>query len=488
MAPSTGPPAVFPWMTRRSPTCGKKPAAARPRSTSSSGIEGAAPLPRRPHARPCLHGHPGARPRDGGARAWPGRSGRDRRRSLADEGGFPQGPHRPVKERGFASPRGGREVRGPHGGGRKAELRTGRRDRRDTSCTNTSNPSVNARAGLLARKAVRRACVCPPTSRRASPGLEGRDRVPAQGRSARPRALASTSWVRLHDLHRQQGPLPAEVSKAIGDASSWPRPSSPATATFEGRVNPDVKPTTSPPAPLVAYALAGTTTSTSPRGDRDRPRRGEGPARRPLASQKEVAELEARGRGGDVPGRLREVFDGNPTGTRSRWPGATCSPSATTRPTSRAALTSRGSRRRPPRSHDIVGARVLAVLGDSVTTDHISPPATSLSPARRPLPRGEGGREEGLQLLRLPPRQRPASWVRGTFANIRLKNAMVPGVEGGVNRPRPSGERMGRLRRGRAATGPRRPLSSWSRARSTGAVPRATGRSGPGGGSRPLTL
>jgi aconitate hydratase len=96
----------------------------------------------------------------------------------------------------------------------------------------------------------------------------------------------------------------------------------------------------------------------------------------------------------------------------------------------------------PGAVHEITGARVLAVLGDSITTDHISPAGSIKKdgPAG-PVPDRPGRRSQGLQLVRRPPRNHEVM-VRGTFANTRLKNLLAPGTEGGVTRHLPGGQVM----------------------------------------------
>ena len=199
----------------------------------------------------------------------------------------------------------------------------------------------------------------------------------------------------------------------------------------------------SPPL-VVAYALAGTTDidlTTEPLGtDRDG---------KPVMlaeiwpSQKEVAEAEARINADmfarDLRQRLRRQPDlerdqgarGRPLRVRGRLhlhPGP--------------ALLLRASPRSPRPSRDIEGARLLAVLGDSVTTDHISPAGdiAEKSPAGRFLIASGAAKKDFNSYGSR--RGNDRVMVRGTFANIRLKNLMVPGVEGGVTVHQPSGERL----------------------------------------------
>ena len=355
----------------------------------------------------------------------------------------------PVKERGFglAPEDAGKsvafEVRG-----QKAELRHGSVViAAITSCTNTSNPSVMLGAGLLARKAVRR-------------GL----RVPSHVKtSLAPGSKVVTEYLRksglLPDLEAlgfhvvgygcttcigNSGPLPEEVSKAVNDGKLVAAAVLSGNRNFEGRVNPDVKANylASPPL-VVAYALAGTT-------DIDLATDTIGiavdGARVKLAdiwpSQKEVAELEAAIGAEMFQASYGNVFDGNPDWNAIPVAGGDLFAFREDSTYIQEPPFFQGLTKEPAMLTDIVGARVLAVLGDSVTTDHISPAGdiALASPAGRFLVaraiekkdfNSYGSRRGNDRVM-----------VRGTFANIRLKNAMVPGVEGGVTVHVPSGERM----------------------------------------------
>jgi aconitate hydratase len=355
----------------------------------------------------------------------------------------------PVKERGFglAPEETGRAV-AVELRGQKAELRHGSVViAAITSCTNTSNPSVMLGAGLLARKAVRR-------------GL----RVPSHVKtSLAPGSKVVTEYLRksglLPDLEAlgfhvvgygcttcigNSGPLPAEVSKAVNDGKLVAAAVLSGNRNFEGRVNPDVKANylASPPL-VVAYALAGTT-------DIDLASDALGTAVDGATvrladiwpTRKEIAELEASIGAEMFQASYGNVFDGNPD-----WNAI---------PVAAGDLFSfredstyiqeppffQGLTKERVALTDIVGARILALLGDSVTTDHISPAGdiALASPAGRFLvAKGVEKRDFNSYGSR---RGNDRVMVRGTFANIRLKNAMVPGVEGGVTVHLPSGERM----------------------------------------------
>jgi aconitate hydratase len=316
-----------------------------------------------------------------------------------------------------------------------------------TSCTNTSNPSVMLGAGLLARKAVRR-------------GL----RVPAHVKtSLAPGSKVVTEYLRrsglLPDLEAlgfhvvgygcttcigNSGPLPPAVSKAINEGKLVASAVLSGNRNFEGRVNPDVKANylASPPL-VVAYALAGTTDvdlASEPIGTAV-----DGAMVR-LAdiwpSQKEVAELEAAIGAEMFQTTYGNVFDGNPDWNAIPVAGGDLFGFEEDSTYIQEPPFFQGLTKQPAPLTDVVGARVLAVLGDSVTTDHISPAGdiALASPAGRfLLSKGVEKKDFNSYGSR---RGNDRVMVRGTFANIRLKNAMVPGVEGGVTVHVPSGERM----------------------------------------------
>jgi aconitate hydratase len=316
-----------------------------------------------------------------------------------------------------------------------------------TSCTNTSNPSVMLGAGLLARKAVKRGLKVPPYVKT----------------SLAPGSKVVTEYLRqsglLPDLEAlgfhvvgygcttcigNSGPLPEIVSRSIQENRLVAAAVLSGNRNFEGRINPDVKANylASPPL-VVAYALAGTV-------DRDLTREPLGQDRdgKPVMlsevwpSQAEIALLEATVGGAMFARTYANVFEGNPTWNAVRVPEGDLYAFREDSTYIQEPPFFRDLTLDVKPTGDIVGARVLAILGDSVTTDHISPAGdiAETSPAGRYLqskdvPRAEfnsyGSRRGNDRVM-----------VRGTFANIRLKNLMVPGVEGGVTAHQPSGERM----------------------------------------------
>ena len=248
-----------------------------------------------------------------------------------------------------------------------------------TSCTNTSNPCVMVGAGLLARNAVQR----------------GLTRKPWVKTSLAPGSTVVTDYLDKAGLTEyldqlqfnlvgygcttcigNSGPLPPEISAAIEEKDLAVCAVLSGNRNFEGRINQDVKANylASPPL-VVAYALAG-------RMDLDLTSEplGEGSDGEPVylrdiwPDPAEIKELVgALDRLGDVHPQLRRgASRATRPGRRSRCPRATATPGPT-RPTCAGPPSSRGCRPSRPGSSRSTGARVLALLGDSITTDHISP-------------------------------------------------------------------------------------------------------------------
>ena len=309
-----------------------------------------------------------------------------------------------------------------------------------TSCTNTSNPSVMVAAGLLARNAVAR-------------GLRSKPWVKT---STAPGSQVVTDyyakaglWPALNALGfnvvgygcatciGNSGPLPEEISAAVNDADLAVVSVLSGNRNFEGRINPDVKMNylASPPL-VIAYALAGTMDfdfATQPLGRDEQgrdvfladiwpdPAEVQATIDATIDRQmytRDYADVFAgdeRWRGLDTP--EGETFAWNEESTYVRkapfFEGLTMELTPVT---------------------DIRGARVLALLGDSVTTDHISPAGAikSDSPAGRYLAsRGVARRDFNSYGSR---RGNHEVMIRGTFANIRLRNQLLDGVEGGYTR------------------------------------------------------
>ena len=317
-----------------------------------------------------------------------------------------------------------------------------------TSCTNTSNPYVMLGAGLLARNARQR-------------GLSTKPWVKT---SLAPGSKVVTEYLRsagvLADLEALQynvvgygcttcignsGPLPEPISKGIKEGDLVAVAVLSGNRNFEGRVHADVRANylASPPL-VVAYALAGRIDidfSSEPIGKDES---GQDVFLKDIwPSPREVADVVAKHvTSAAYRKEYADVFSGDerwrglpvPEGSRFAWDDKS---TYVRKPTFFEKLP-----KEPKPLADIAGARALAVLGDSITTDHISPAGSIAkeSPAAHYL------RENGVQAADFNQygarRGNHEVMMRGTFANVRLRNALVPGVEGGVTRHLPSGQQM----------------------------------------------
>jgi aconitate hydratase len=240
------------------------------------------------------------------------------------------------------------------------------------------------------------------------------------------------------------GPLPPAVSKAVNDGMLVASAVLSGNRNFEGRINPDVKANylASPPL-VVAYALAGTTDKDLTREPLGNDRDGKPVMLSELwPTQSEVAEVEARISAAMFASTYGNVFDGNPAWNAIAVPEGDLFTFKDESTYIQDPPFFQGLTPEPAPTKDVEGARILAVLGDSVTTDHISPAGdiAEKSPAGRFLvASGVAKKDFNSYGSR---RGNDRVMVRGTFANIRLKNLMVPGVEGGVTVHQPSGEHM----------------------------------------------
>jgi aconitate hydratase len=317
-----------------------------------------------------------------------------------------------------------------------------------TSCTNTSNPSVMVAAGILAKKAVEKGlCVPPWVKTSLAPGSRVvTDYYRKSG------LLPYLEKLRFNVVGYgcttcigNSGPLPADVSKSIDEHGLVAVSVLSGNRNFEGRVNVDVRANylMSPPL-VVAYALAGRIGHNF-----DTEPLGKDQAGKPVflkdiwPTQQEVAAAIDKGLSSEsFRKEYATVSDGDaswqglsfPTGDVYKWePDSTYI---------RQAPYFDGMKKQPEPVTDILGARVLAVLGDSVTTDHISPAGSikANGPAGKYLAdhgvkpsdfNSYGSRRGNHEVM-----------VRGTFANVRLRNKLAPGTEGGVTRLLPEGEQM----------------------------------------------
>ncbi|PIB39633.1 aconitate hydratase [Pseudomonas sp. 2588-5] len=316
-----------------------------------------------------------------------------------------------------------------------------------TSCTNTSNPSVMMAAGLVAKKAVEK----------------GLTRKPWVKTSLAPGSKVVTDYYKAAGLTQyldklgfdlvgygcttcigNSGPLPEPIEKAIQKADLAVASVLSGNRNFEGRVHPLVKTNwlASPPL-VVAYALAGTV-----RIDISSEPLGNDQAGNPVylkdiwPSSKEIADAVAQVSTGMFHKEYAEVFAGD-----EQWQAIEVPQAATY-------VWQKDSTyiQHPPFFEDIAGplpvikdvkgANVLALLGDSVTTDHISPAGNikTDSPAGRYL------REQGVEPRDFNSygsrRGNHEVMMRGTFANIRIRNEMLGGEEGGNTLYIPTGEKM----------------------------------------------
>ena len=317
-----------------------------------------------------------------------------------------------------------------------------------TSCTNTSNPSVLLAAGLVAKKAVEKGLKAKPWVKTSlAPGSQVvTDYLAKAGLTKSLDALGfNLVGYGCTTCIGNSGPLPEPISKAVQDGDLVAVSVLSGNRNFEGRVNPDVRANylASPPL-VVAYALAG-----SMKIDLANEPLGEDKKGQPVflkdiwPTSEEVAELQRKvvtkamfdKRYGDVFAGDEhwqgiqvaggQTYSWDPTSTYVQNPPYFTDMSMTPAPVT-----------------DIVEARVLGIFGDSITTDHISPAGSikKTSPAGEYLMQHQvgpldfnsyGARRGNHEVM-----------MRGTFANIRIRNRITPEIEGGVTKHFPSGDTM----------------------------------------------
>jgi aconitate hydratase len=315
-----------------------------------------------------------------------------------------------------------------------------------TSCTNTSNPSVMVAAGILAKKAVEKGLTVPPWVKTSlAPG----SRV-VTDYYTKAGLLPYLEKLRFNVVGYgcttcigNSGPLPADVSKSIDEHGLVAVSVLSGNRNFEGRVNVDVRANylMSPPL-VVAYALAGRIGHNFETDSLGMDEAGQPVYLKDIwPTQQEVAEAIEKGLSSEsFRKEYATVSDGDanwqglkfPTGDVYQWePDSTYI---------RQAPYFDGMTKTPAAVTDILGARVLAVLGDSVTTDHISPAGSIKANG----PAGKYLSEHGVKPADFNSygsrRGNHEVMVRGTFANVRLRNKLAPGTEGGVTRLLPEGE------------------------------------------------
>jgi aconitate hydratase len=317
-----------------------------------------------------------------------------------------------------------------------------------TSCTNTSNPSVMVAAGLLAKKAVEK-------------GLKPKSYVKT---SLAPGSRVVTDYFEKAGLARpleqlgfytvgygcttcigNSGPLPDEVAKAVTEGDLVAAAVLSGNRNFEGRINPLVKANylASPPL-VVAYALAGTTDIDLVAEPLGKSSDGQDVYLKDIwPTDEEVQQtidrcvlpemfqaryadvMTSNEKWNELPTSGGDLYDWSPDSTYIQEPPFLVDLAP-----------------EPGRIEPIAGARVLVMLGDSVTTDHISPAgsiATNSPAGRYLIERGVDPRDFNSYGAR---RGNDRVMTRGTFGNIRIRNHLAPGTEGGVTRHLPDGAVM----------------------------------------------
>ncbi|MFN3903734.1 aconitate hydratase AcnA, partial [Rehaibacterium terrae] len=317
-----------------------------------------------------------------------------------------------------------------------------------TSCTNTSNPAVMLGAGLLARNAVER-------------GLHVKPWVKT---SLAPGSLVVTDYLRkagvLDDLEAlgfhlvgygcttcigNSGPLPPAVSAAIAEGDLVVASVLSGNRNFEGRVHPEVKMNylASPPL-VVAYAIAGTADIDLTREPLGRDRDGNEVYLKDIwPSNREISDTIARTVGPELFARnYADVFKGDSHWNRIESPEGESYAWDERSTYIKHPPYFEGMTMQVGRIQDIHGARVLGLFGDSITTDHISPAGN----IKKDSPAGRYLIEHGVQPADFNSygsrRGNHEVMVRGTFANIRIRNLMLGGKEGGHTLHFPSREEM----------------------------------------------
>jgi aconitate hydratase len=307
-----------------------------------------------------------------------------------------------------------------------------------TSCTNTSNPSVMIGAGLLARKALAKGLTVKPWVKTSlAPGSQVVAEYLAKSGLQKDLDALGFNLVGFGctTCIGNSGPLPEEISKTINQADLVAAAVLSGNRNFEGRVNPDVRANylASPPL-VVAYALAGSMQVDLVKTPLGTDKKGKKvflkeiwPTTREIESfVRKTVTRQAFAK------KYADVFKGD-----THWRKITVKGGLTYAWDSKSTYVQNppyfaGMKRTPTQLEDIVDARVLGLFLDSITTDHISPAGSIkvASPAGqylvdhkvKPVDFNQYGTRRGNHEV----------MMRGTFANIRIKNQMVPGVEGGV--------------------------------------------------------
>ena len=315
-----------------------------------------------------------------------------------------------------------------------------------TSCTNTSNPSVMMAAGLLARKAREKGLTTQPWVKTSlAPGSKVvTDYLEAAGLNDDLDALGfNLVGYGCTTCIGNSGPLPDEIEQAINDGDLAVASVLSGNRNFEGRVHPLVKTNwlASPPL-VVAYALAGNVQRDLTKEPVDKDSSGEPVYLKDIwPTQAEIASAVEKVNTAMFRKEYGAVFEGDDV-----WKAIDVSESKVYQWPESTYIQHppffEGMGREPDAIEDVHNARVLAMLGDSVTTDHISP-AGAIKPDS---PAGRYLQEHGVKPVDFNSygsrRGNHEVMMRGTFANVRIKNEMLDGVVGGETRHVPSGEQM----------------------------------------------
>jgi aconitate hydratase len=357
--------------------------------------------------------------------------------------------HEQPQEPAPATPRGGAATALPHNGTATSVTSDGETFELDhghvviaaiTSCTNTSNPSVMIGAGILARNALARGLKSKPWVKTSlAPGskvvTEYLDRAgltePLEQLGFNLVGYGCTTCI------GNSGPLSQEISDAVNEADLAVVSVLSGNRNFEGRINPDVKMNYLASPPLcVAYALVGTMDIDITGEPIGHDEQGEDVYLRDIwPTEQEIAQTIGEAVRADMFRKsYGEVFTGDerwkglqvPAGERFAWDEQSTYV--------RLPPYFQGMPPEPGAISELQGARVLALLGDSVTTDHISPAGA----IKRDGPAGDYLQQQGVAPRDFNSygsrRGNHEVMMRGTFANIRLRNQLAPGTEGGVTR------------------------------------------------------
>jgi aconitate hydratase len=317
-----------------------------------------------------------------------------------------------------------------------------------TSCTNTSNPAVLVAAGLVARKARAKGLTRKPWVKTSlAPGSKVvTDYLVKSGLQADLDALGfNLAGYGCTTCIGNSGPLPSQISEAINKNDLVAASVLSGNRNFEGRVSPDVRANylASPPL-VVAYALKGTVTHDMIEDPIGQGSDGADVYLKDIwPSNEEVRRLIDTYVHGDMfRARYADVYQGD-----DKWRGIPVAGGETYAWSAGSTYIANppyfvGMSMTPSPPSDVVGARPLAIFGDSITTDHISP-AGAIKPAS---PAGKYLADHGVDRADFNSygarRGNHDVMMRGTFANIRIKNRMTPGIEGGVTKYVPTGEIM----------------------------------------------